>query len=248
MLKADLHTHINLDPIDEIEYSYQDLINKAAELHYDVLAITCHDKVVVTTAMKEYARTHNILLISGAELTIEGNHVLVYNITEKDRASINTLEDLQKLKDKNNKNKDILIIAPHPFHYKSFCLKDKIVHHLNLFDAWEYSFFYHRFWDPNNKTLKLATKYSKPLIANGDVHDLCYFGRNYTSIDSIKEEKKVIEAIKQGKTKVVTHPLSTFDFFALSFWVVTYPVRKLKKYLKSKNIFKVCPIINLPKK
>ena len=55
MLKTDLHLHINLDPLDEITYSYKDLITKAQELHYDVLALTCHDKVVTTIEMKEYA-------------------------------------------------------------------------------------------------------------------------------------------------------------------------------------------------
>ena len=43
VLKADLHIHTGDDPVDRIPYSTLELIDRAAVLGYDVLAITLHD-------------------------------------------------------------------------------------------------------------------------------------------------------------------------------------------------------------
>ncbi len=44
MLKVELHSHTSDDPHDRIPYSAEQLIDRAAALGYDALAITLHDK------------------------------------------------------------------------------------------------------------------------------------------------------------------------------------------------------------
>ena len=83
MLKAELHTHIHADPKDGhfVTYSAQELIDEAAQKNFDVLGISCHDYLYRDQAAEEYARQKGILLLSGVERTIEGKHVLLYNLT-----------------------------------------------------------------------------------------------------------------------------------------------------------------------
>ena len=44
MLKVELHTHTGDDPVDAIPHSTVDLIDRAALLGYDAVAITLHEK------------------------------------------------------------------------------------------------------------------------------------------------------------------------------------------------------------
>ena len=222
MLKAEFHIHIDLDPKDNIKYNYKQLIDRAAALKYDVLAITCHDKVVVNSEMQKYAESKNILLISGAELTIQKKHVLVYNVSEEERIQIKSFEDLKKLK---QIRKDILILAAHPFYYGSSCLKNIILKYLDLFDAWEYSFFYHQYINPNRKVFKLSQRFKKPLLGNSDLHNLKYLGKTYTLIQAKKSQNDIFKAIKAGKVQIITNSLSNLEFLSISFWVISSPLR-----------------------
>ncbi|MEW5896259.1 MAG: PHP domain-containing protein [Nanoarchaeota archaeon] len=233
MLKAELHTHVKGDPEDNIPYTAEMLIDHAAELNFDVLGITCHDYVYEEQEpLKKYAEKKNILLLFGAEITIEGKHTLVYNITNKERKKIKTFEELKRLKinklkkEQNNTNKlkkeginnrklskkPIFVIAPHPFNLAPSCPKKNILKYGDLFDAWEFSFFFTKWFNPNKKTLRLAKKLNKPVVGNSDVHLLKDLGRTYTLIDAPLSEKAIFAAIKQGKTKVVGRPLKGYEF------------------------------------
>ena len=92
MLKVELHTHCNLDPKDNLIHSAKELIDKAKELNFDVLAITCHHKVTHTSELENYAKDKGILLIPGTELSIENKDVLIYNVTNEDIKNIKRFE------------------------------------------------------------------------------------------------------------------------------------------------------------
>ena len=77
MLKADLHIHTKEDPVHhkDIKYTAKQLIDHAANQGYEVIAITCHNKVYYNKKIKEYAKKKGILLIPGIEKTIKRKHV-----------------------------------------------------------------------------------------------------------------------------------------------------------------------------
>lgn len=241
MLKAELHTHINLDPQDHrfITYNAYDLIDAAVEQGFQILAITCHDFWYEDPQAKKYAAERGLLLLSGIERTIEGKHTLLYNISSSLAMSIHSFDDLHRAR---QDHPDMLVIAAHPFHFGPTCLKKTILTNADLFDAWEYSFFHVSFFDPNQKTVTLAKKYGKPIVGNSDVHKLKDLGRTYTLIDvsavevsaqapnddladvsvdaPIKvdaqiddplNEQKIFQAIRQGKVQVVTKPLPLLE-------------------------------------
>ena len=79
MLKVDLHLHTKDDPADVIAHDAHQLIDRAAELGFDALSVTLHDRDVPDPHMVGYARDRGIALIPGVERTIEGRHVLLIN-------------------------------------------------------------------------------------------------------------------------------------------------------------------------
>lgn len=226
MLKAELHTHIKADPLDGklIKYDAYQLIDRAKELNFDVLAITCHNFVYESQEAKEYARKRGIILLSGAEVDIKGKHTLVYNATNEQLQTIKNFQDLQKLK---TENPEIFVIAPHPFHFDFRCLKKRVINYLELFDAWEYNYFYTKHFNPNQRTLRLAKKYQKPIVGNSDVHVLEDLGKTYTLINSVREEKEIFSAIKLGKTEIKTSPLTFFYFLTVTLRLFSSPLRRI---------------------
>jgi predicted metal-dependent phosphoesterase TrpH len=200
LLKVQLHAHTGSDPRDKwISYSEKDLIDLAAEKKYDVLSITCHQKLVFSQSLKKYAARKGILLIPGIEKRVDEKDVLIINATKK-AEEITNFRDLKKYK---YKNPDCLIIAPHPF-YKLHSLGKKLIHKLKLFDAVEYSFFYSKRLNPNKKVLELGI----PVVGTSDIHFLDFIDSTYTLVDAKKDTKSVIKAIKQGKIKIKTTPLT----------------------------------------
>lgn len=225
-LKAELHTHINHDPEDTIPYSAKELIDCAAKKGFQVLGITCHNYVYHNPETDKYAKSKGILLLSGVERTIEGKHVLIYDISPQEAAQIRTFTDLRAWKQKHLQS---LVIAPHPFHLTGTCLKKQILKHLDLFDAWEYSWFYVSFFNPNKKTVNLARKYHKPLIGSSDVHRLNCFGRTYTLLDAPKTKVGLSKAIRNGNIEIITSPLPLGEFLRI---MVRVFLNKLRKTLR----------------
>jgi predicted metal-dependent phosphoesterase TrpH len=224
MLKADMHMHVKGDPEDIfIKHTFEQLIDHAASLSFDVLAISAHGKVMFSKKLEAYARKKGILLIPGAEANIESKHVLIYNITEKELQKLKTFDDVRMLK----KKKDILVIAPHSFYPMAMCLKEKLEENIDVFDAVEICHLYLRFINPNNSAIKIAEKYNKPLVALSDTHMLWMFGRNYTLVDSKKDVKSYISAIKSGKIKPVHRPTPLLMLFRELVWIAGDEIRRL---------------------
>jgi predicted metal-dependent phosphoesterase TrpH len=219
MLKADLHIHTKDDPSDNwIEYSAKELIDYAAKLNFDVLSIANHDAVSYDKKIAEYARKKRILLIPAVERTINGKHVLIYNITQKQADKVKSFEDIKK-------QKNAFIIAAHPY-FPFFGMKKELARYMKYFDAIEYSFFWTKLINKNKKAVKIAAKFNKPIVSNSDAHHLNLFGDSYSLIDSKKDIRSIFEAIRKNKIKIKTKPLSNFEFFRIFIAVLISPVRR----------------------
>ncbi len=213
-LKAQLHLHIQGDPVDNIKYTATQIINYASQLNYDVLCVTCHDKLIFRKSDQKLAKSKGILLIPGIEKTIQKKHVLIIN-AHPESEFINSFADLKTYK---KEHKHSLIIAPHPFHKLSTCLEQDFFKYHDLFDGLELSHFNSRLLNFNKKTQNLAKQMQKSLIATGDVHYLdglnygyCFIKPNNKSIESI------IEAIKNGLVHNYLQNFSSLDLVKLFF-------------------------------
>lgn len=204
MLKTELHIHTGDDPTDYIPYSTFDLIDRAARLEYQALAITLHERQLDLACYEAYARARGIVLIPGVERTIEGKHVLLLNFREgADR--ILTFAELADLRARTRG----LVIAPHPFFPASVCLGAQLTRHADLFDAVELNYFYTRLVDFNRPALRWAQAHGKPVVANTDVHRLEQLGPTCTLVDAEPSADGICQAIRDGRVAVQTEPISS---------------------------------------
>src|SRR5438034_1776548 len=97
-IKLDLHIHTLDDPKDVIDYSAHQLLERARELGFRVLAITLHDAVFDRAEVFADAVSMGILIIPAAEVRLEGADVILLNVTASEIESLRSLNDLQALR------------------------------------------------------------------------------------------------------------------------------------------------------
>ncbi len=89
--KADLHTHTVLSPCGSLEMSPQNIIKRCKEEKIEILGITDHNSTRNCKAVEDLAKSNDILVLKGAEVTTkEEIHCLAF--FEKD----DELFDFQK--------------------------------------------------------------------------------------------------------------------------------------------------------
>ena len=205
-LKVDLHTHTGDDPRDVVHYNALRLIDKAARLGYDAIAITNHDRVTDDEHILAYAKDRDVLIIPGMEATLSGKHVVILKPAFKDNFPERTLDQLPKLV-----AEDSLVFAPHPYfpHLKS--LGERCVEYVSFLHAMEFSHFYTRCINFNKKAVKMAKAHSLPLVGTSDSHQLWEFGTTYSIVEADRDVDSIINAVKQGKVELVTTPLKAWQ-------------------------------------
>ncbi|MBU0518421.1 PHP domain-containing protein [bacterium] len=203
-LKADFHAHCGEDVCDILFYTAHDLIDRYAELGFQVMTISNHITLTFSEDWRRYAEEKGMLLIPGVEASIDNKHVLILNADE-DANRIRTFDDLKTYKASH----DSFIVAPHPFSFASICLNDDTYKHADLFDGVEWHHFYTRGFNPNLKAKQFAAETGKTLIANSDCHDLGYLGEVYTLVKAAPTWESISSALRRGEVEIKTQPLST---------------------------------------
>jgi predicted metal-dependent phosphoesterase TrpH len=206
MLKVELHTHTADDPVDAIPHSTLDLIDRAAALGFDALAVTLHEQQLELQRFHAYAAERGIVLIPGVERTIEGSHVLLLNF-RRGADEARSFADLARLKSRHCG----LVVAPHPFFPSSTCLGRDLGRHADLFDAVERNAMYTRVVDFNRPAEAWAARHGKPVVGNGDVHRLVQLGTTYSLVDAPPDADAICDAILAGRVVVESRPLSCVE-------------------------------------
>ena len=210
MIKIDLHIHTGEDPRDGLRYPATTVIDRAAELGFEAIAITLHRQVLDDERLFDYARQRGVLLIRGAEWRIGHRDVLLYNLSQHDAQRIRGFDDLAALR--RERGEELLVIAPHPYHFRH-SLHGSLEKHMELFDAIECSCLHFPWLDLNRKARHLAAQRGKPLVATSDTHSLWMFGRRYTWVEAEPTVPSVFGAIRQGRTQPVSPPMSLREFW-----------------------------------
>jgi len=203
VLKVELHTHTADDPVDRIMHSTTELIDRAAALGFDAVAITLHEKQLDLSPHRPHAERCGVVLIPGIERTIEGKHVLLLNFS-RGTEQVRTFADLAELR----AVEPGLVIAPHAFFPSRSCLRGKLEAHAELFDAVEWNAMYSTRLNFNIAAERWARAHGKPLVGNGDVHLLEQLGTTYSLVDAKPDADAICEAIRHGRVEVVTTPHS----------------------------------------
>ncbi|MFA6394091.1 MAG: PHP domain-containing protein [Patescibacteria group bacterium] len=242
-LKTSLHIHTKEDVSDghAISYDVYGLIDRASELGFDVLGLTCHRKFVYKKEHGEYAQKKGITLIPGIELALNfffrQNHVLVLNC-DRSAEEIKSFAELSRYK---KDNPHVFVIAPHPASASGILGsigKRKLKKFIHIFDAVEHSWLYTRRFNQNRKAEKIARGRGLPFIATSDIHTMKYFNTDYLIVDSPdKEVASVFSAIRTGKYISCTRPKRVLSvFFMLSFFYLIYILKIPLKFYRQKNL------------
>jgi predicted metal-dependent phosphoesterase TrpH len=203
VLKVELHAHSGDDPVDRIPYSTTDLIDRAASLGYDVLAITLHERQLDVRPLTAYAADRGLVLLPGVERTIQGKHVLLLNF-RRGAEAISTFGDLARLKQREAG----LVVAPHPYFPSTTSLYGALDTHADLFDAVEYNAMFTATLNFNRRAERWAAARGKPLVGNGDVHRLRQLGSTYSLVDAERDPAAICAAIAAGRVTVEARPQS----------------------------------------
>jgi predicted metal-dependent phosphoesterase TrpH len=205
MLKVDFHTHTADDPVDAIPYSTVELIDRAADLEFDAVAITLHDRQLDIRTVADYATSRGVLLISGVERTILGRHVVLLNFPSV-AESVEDFDAVRRLKDRFP---DGLVIAPHPFFPHGNCLRERLTDNADLVDAVEVNAFYTTRINYNRRATRWAREHGKPLVGNSDVHRLSLLGRTCTFVEADRTPDAICAAVRAGRVRIDSQPIST---------------------------------------
>jgi predicted metal-dependent phosphoesterase TrpH len=203
MLKVDLHIHTSDDPIDPIPYTTFELIDRAAELGFDAVAITLHDHQLDLAPFRAHAAARRVVLIPGVERAIDGRHVLLLNYSEA-ADSVYSYDDLARLREREQG----LVVAPHPYYPAGSALRGCLNRHAELFDAVEWNAMFTRHVNFNVMAARWARRHGKPMVGNGDVHRLEMLGTTYTLVDAAPDADAICAAVLAGRVEVVATPLT----------------------------------------
>ena len=203
MLKVELHAHTADDPLDAIPHTTLQLIDRAAEMQYDALAITLHDRQLDLGPYRAYAASRGITLIPGIERTIQGKHVLLLNF-KRGAEDVQTFDDLAALK----RREVGVVIAPHAFFPSGTCLRGLMDRHADLFDAVEYNAMFTASLNFNIIARRWAAAHRKPMVGAGDVHRLRQLGTTYSLVDAARDPDAICAAIREGRVEVEAMPIS----------------------------------------
>jgi len=225
-IKVDLHIHTLDDPKDIIDYSAHQLLERAHQLGFGVLAITLHDAVFNRPEVIADAAKMGILLISAAEMRLEGADVILLNVQPDEVVDLKTFGDLRSLR--RRRGDSIFTIAPHPFYVLGGSIGSRLLDEMDCFDAIEVCHFHKLLFNPNRRAARVARQFGKRLIATSDAHQLHAFGRHYTSMPrpARLDVENVLHALRHGPLQLTSPPASMFDFLSSIYFVfLAHPFR-----------------------
>src|SRR5215470_17788174 len=153
-IKVDLHIHTLDDPKDVLDYSAHQLLERAKQLGFRVLAITLHDAVFDRAEVFADAAAMGILLIPAAEMRLQGADVIVLNVNAEEMAELKSFDDLRRLRARRSSS--IFTIAPHPFYIFGGSIGTRLLREIDCFDAVEFCHFHIGLFNPNRRAKSVA--------------------------------------------------------------------------------------------
>jgi hypothetical protein len=229
-IKVDLHIHTLDDPKDHLDYTAHQLLEKARDRGFGVLAITLHDKVFDRAEVFADAAAMGILLLSAAEVRLEGADVVLLNVQPNDIESLRTFADLRGLRAQWGTS--VFVFAPHPFFFLGSSIGDRLLQEIDCFDAIEICHFHKGWFDRNRPARRVAAEHGKPLVATSDAHQLSAFGSHYTSIPRPREltPENVFAALRNGRARLTSPPATIADLVSTMYFIfVQHPLQRRRK-------------------
>jgi len=195
-LKADLHIHTKHSKDGDIDP--KDLVKKARELGFDVIGVTDHGTVRGGIETEKIAKkiAKSLIVFVGQEIKTKQGEILAYNVRKE-------IEEKQDLAKTCQDAKDGFLVIPHPFDLMRKGTRKKtkaILRHVDALEVFNARTIVNRF---NKKAMEFARENKIPMFAGSDAHFLREFGKTYMLIESRRNKRDILNAIKNRKAELI---------------------------------------------
>ncbi|MFB6309562.1 MAG: CehA/McbA family metallohydrolase [Salinirussus sp.] len=197
MLAVELHTHSDrsYDGRDPVEK----LLQQAAAVGLDGLAVTDHDEIDASLAAVDRAADYGLIGIPGMEVTCAAGHVLAIGIEDAVPPELPFRETVDRIHDLGG-----IAIVPHPFQE----FRNGVLAHINeeeLLAADAIEVFNSRLLTgrANRQAQRFARRNGMPMTAGSDAHIFPMVGRAVTHVKTDERSvAAILTAIREGRTTV----------------------------------------------
>ncbi len=197
MLSVELHTHSELshdgrDPVDL-------LLEQAAAVGLDAIAVTDHDEIDASLEALEKAPEYGLVGIPGIEVTSRAGHVLALGVEEAIPPGLSFGETLDRIHELGG-----IAVVPHPYQEsRSGVMANITPESLAMADAIEVYNSRLLTGRGNRQARTFATEYDLPMTAGSDAHISEMVGQAVTLIDADERTADaILDAVAAGRTEV----------------------------------------------
>ena len=198
MLSVELHAHSALshdgrDPVDL-------LLEQAAAVGLDALAVTDHDEIDASIEAAERAADYGLVGIVGMEVTTAAGHVLAFGIDDLIPSGLDFGETLDRIH-----ADDGIAVVPHPFqktrHGVAAHVSEEALASADAIEVYNSRLFTGR---ANRRAERFALRNGLPTTAGSDAHISEMVGQAMTEVDvDERDASAILRAVADGRTSVV---------------------------------------------
>ncbi|WP_267639155.1 PHP domain-containing protein [Haloarchaeobius amylolyticus] len=197
MLSVELHCHsaLSYDGHDPVEL----LLQQAAAVGLDALAVTDHDEIDASLEAVRKAPEYGLVGIPGMEVTTAAGHVLALGVEEKVPVGMPFDETLTFIRDHGG-----IAVVPHPFQESRSGVMENITREeLATADAIEVYNSRLLTGRSNRQAKRFAEQFGLPMTAGSDAHISEMVGQAVTRVGADERSADaILDAIREGRTTV----------------------------------------------
>jgi predicted metal-dependent phosphoesterase TrpH len=197
VLSAELHAHsaLSYDGRDSVEL----LLEQAASVGLDAIAITDHDEIDASLSAVERAPEYGLVAIPGMEVTSRAGHVLALGVDRAIEPGLSFDETLERIHDRGG-----VAVVPHPFQEsRSGVMANISAEQLRQADAIEVYNSRLLTGRSNRQAERFARRNNVPMTAGSDAHISEMVGQAVTRLDAeAATVPAILDAIREGRTTV----------------------------------------------
>jgi hypothetical protein len=198
VLSVELHSHsaLSYDAHDPVEL----LLEQAAAVGLDALAVTDHDEIDASLRAADIAPEYGLVGIPGIEISSAAGHVLGLGVAEAVPPGLTFMETLDRIRDQGG-----IAVIPHPFQKSRHGVAPHVTEgELASGDAMEVYNSRLLTGLANRWAESFAVDHDLPMTAGSDAHISEMVGQAVTRVETDERDARaILDAVTEGRTQVV---------------------------------------------
>jgi predicted metal-dependent phosphoesterase TrpH len=194
LLDPHVHSEASYDGHEPVEL----ILEHAADIGLDAVAITDHDVIHASLEATELAPEYGIVAVPGVEVSTRHGHLLALGVEELPPVGAPFEETVAAVRELGG-----IAVVPHPFQRTRHGIRRRHISDcdaVEVYNAWLFTGY------RNRRARAFADRNGYPGVAGSDAHRLMGVGRAHTEIgfpaDREPDAAAIVEAIRDGATGV----------------------------------------------